>query len=144
MILFGMVAATPAFGACGASRLPVIDWGLRRQYLIERDCTHPERPATLLEITWSDALAGRARDEVRPNPSEAESLKKLPWLVHAGMHVTLVGQNSETDIHLIGTALEQGNAGDSVRVKAGFHGKTLRGVVRGPGLVELEPQKGRN
>jgi hypothetical protein len=144
-ILVGMVmAAGPALAACGARPVPVIDWGLHRQYLIERDCAHPERPATLAEVPWSDAAAERARVQGHANPPALATLEHLPWLVHAGMSVTVVGQIAETGVHLVGMALEQGHAGDSIRVRTGLHGAILRGIVRGPGLVELEPLRGQN
>ena len=144
VILVGMVMAAPAFAACGASHMPVIDWGLHRQYVIECDCAHPERPATLVEVPWSAAAVERARAQVPANASTLAKSEQVPWPVRAGMRVTLVGQTTETRFHLVGMALEQGHDGDSVRVKAGLHGATLRAIVRGPGLVELEPLKGRN
>jgi hypothetical protein len=145
MILFGMIVAAPAFAACGASGTPVIDWGLHREYRIVRDCAHPERPASLVEVPWSEAAARRQRDSVHANPSGLRPAEqRSPYLVRAGTRVTLAGQTSEGAIRLVGIALEQGRAGDSIRVKAGFHGATLPGIVRGQGLVELEPLKGRN
>src|ERR1700677_4170397 len=92
LILVLMMMAAPAFAACGHGGPPVIDWGLHRQYLIERDCAPPERPATLSEIPWSDAAAEGARARGPANPPALATLEQLPWLVHAGMRVTLVGQ----------------------------------------------------
>jgi flagella basal body P-ring formation protein FlgA len=37
----------------------------------------------------------------------------------------------------------QGRVGDRIQVKAGLGGATLEGIVRGPGMVELEAGKGR-
>ncbi|MGC2619144.1 MAG: flagella basal body P-ring formation protein FlgA [Acidobacteriaceae bacterium] len=144
MILFGMMMAAPAFAACGVSGLPVIDWGLHRQYVIERDCAHMERPATLVEVPWSDAAATRAREQVRMNASPVTDVLRPPYVVHAGTRVMLTRLTPGTAIQLVGTALDQGRAGQSVRVRAGLHGATLRGIVRGPGLVELDPGRGRN
>jgi hypothetical protein len=144
LILVFMMTAAPAFAACGPGGLPVIDWALHRQYLVERDCAHPERPAMLAEVPWSDTTAERARVQGHANSPAMATLEHLPWLVHARMRVTLVGQTAETGVHLVGMALEQGHAGDEIRVRAGLHGTILRGVVRGPGLVELEPLRGKN
>lgn len=58
------------------------------------------------------------------------------------MHVKLAKQDSEVDIHLVGTALGPGRVGERVAVRAGLSGAVLHGIVRGPGLVELVPEKG--
>lgn len=144
MILLAIAMAASAGAACGANGLPVIDWGLHRQYEVERNCAHMERPATLVEVPWSDAAAVRAREEVRATAASVAAVELPPYCVRPGMRVMLTGQEAGSAIQLAGTALEQGRAGQSVRVRAGFHGATLRGIVRGPGLVELEPGRGRN
>ncbi len=59
-------------------------------------------------------------------------------VVRAGMKVTLRWRDQESSLRLAGTALESGRVGETVRVCAGLHGAVLRGVVRGPALVELE------
>jgi hypothetical protein len=113
-----------------AARPPdrIIDPGLHRQWLIERDRVHPERPARLVEAPWREVLGlpgGRAQDPARP-------------AVGIGTKVMLCFRDEDTKLRLTGWALEPGRPGDVIRVRAGLHGAILRGVVLGPGVVELE------
>jgi flagella basal body P-ring formation protein FlgA len=57
------------------------------------------------------------------------------------MRVTAWREDESADIHLRGTALGTARRGERVSVKAGLGGAVLDGIVRGPGLVELLPQK---
>jgi hypothetical protein len=134
-----LLVAAPALalGACGAGNT-VRDFGLHLQWVVERDCQHPERPATLMEVPWStDNLvpAGGNRSAVGAAPLPAPE-------VRSGMRVRLGRTDAKADIDLYGMALETARLGEKVRVKAGLSGAVLEGIVRGPGLVELEPAKG--
>lgn len=115
-----------------AARLPdrIVDPGLHRQWLIEQDRAHPERPARLVEVPWNSAAG--ALPELNAN-------RESPPAVRMGMKVTLWRLEKKSEVRLSGTALEAGRVGQSVRVRAGLHGAVLRGVVRGPGVVELQP-----
>lgn len=127
-----IVGAMLALAWCvGAAALPhtIVDHGLHRQWLVERDAAHPERPARLVEVPWGSAAS---------TPSENQKNPTRPAVVRAGMQVTLSWRDGEAEIRLAGTALETGSVGDSVRVRAGLHGAVLRGVVRGQALVEME------
>lgn len=119
-------------GFAGAARLPdrIVDAGLHRQWRIERDRAHPERPARLVEVPWSSGAGAQ--------PEAAARGATLP-AVRMGMKVTLWRREEEIEVRLSGTALEAARVGETVRVRAGLHGAVLRGVVRGPGVVELEP-----
>ena len=140
MILVGMLTwIGPAWAGCGTSGTggtggTVRDWGLRRAWAIERDCGHPERPAVLVEIPWTDSLAGNApesdctRGEAPANPE-----------VRAGMRVAVVRREGRAAVQLWGTALGTGRTGERIAVRAGLGSSTLVGIVRGPGRVELEP-----
>lgn len=126
-----------ARGACGAGNT-VRDWGLHLEWVVERNCDHPERPATLVAVPWSAPATVRAagasgvlREAAQPAPE-----------VRNGMRVTLVRQEEKAKIHLYGTALETARTGESVGVRVGWSGALLHGTVRGPGLVEMEPRKG--
>lgn len=106
----------------------IIDPGLHRQWLIERDRVHPERPARLVEAPWRemrDVPGVRAQAPARP-------------AVGIGTRVALCFRDEDTKLRLTGWALEPGRAGDVIRVRAGLHGAVLRGVVLGPGVMELE------
>jgi hypothetical protein len=134
-ILAGMVARPAmALVVCDGENT-IRDWGLRRSWTIERDCAHPERPATLVEIPWTQAPAARLREK-----STAEPVPPPPD-VRRGMRVSLGRRGEKAEIHLFGTALDPGRVGDRIQVKAGMGGATLKGIVRGPGLVELQSGK---
>lgn len=122
------LAAAPAWGACTGAQGTVVDRGLHRVWRIERDCTHPERPARLVETPWRDmaaqAPAGSSRAAAAP-------------VIRPGMRVTVFREDAGTEVCLAGVALEGGRLGDTILVKAGLSRATLRGVVRSPGAVEL-------
>jgi len=131
--------------ACGVQPARVLDWGLHRQWVIMRDCEHAERPAQLVEVPWSDSW----RAEV-PRPAQGSArVATAPAatsgpVVHAGTRVTVIGQGRDATTHLAGTALEAGKVGNVIRVQAGWGRATLHCTVRGPAVVELIPEKGRN
>jgi hypothetical protein len=116
-----------------AAQLPatIVDAGLHRQWIIERDQAHPERPPRLVEVPWSASPGAGTRS--RRFPAAAQPV------VRAGMRVTLCWQDGSAAVRLTGTALDPGRIGDAIRVRAGLHGVVLRGVVRGPARVALEP-----
>lgn len=135
-ILLGLVLSpVPIFAACDGSDLVLRDPGLHRQWLIRRDCRYPARPAHLVEISWSDPIRTFAKE-----PAPASDPKVL--LIRPGMRVTVEREGDHAQIRLTGTALEGGHAGQKVLVKAGLGAAPLHGIVRGPGLVVLEPGKG--
>lgn len=146
----GMIVAPPmAWGACGAGNI-VRDWGLHLQWRVERDSNHPERPPALVEIPWSSTTTVHDRDQAvcasslrNPGRPDAGKPVSLPAPeVRFGMRVTAWQEDENADIHLRGTALGTAFRGEKVSVKAGLGGAVLEGIVRGPGLVELLPQKG--
>lgn len=112
----------------------VRDWGLHRQWRVERDPVHPERPARLVEVPWST-------EEVSEAPAAAlRAARKAPE-VRAGMPVTVIGESSRAEIRLRGTALGTARCGETVAVRAGLGAQLMHGVVRGAGLVELLAEK---
>ncbi len=130
----GVVGAMLGLSWCaGVAALPhtIVDPGLHRQWLVEQDRAHPERPARLVEVPWVSAPSSPGETPQDPGP-------RRPVAVRAGMQVTLSWRDGEAEIRLMGTALEAGRVGETVRVRAGLHGAVLRGVVRGPAVVELE------
>lgn len=121
-------------GMARTSQSVVVDWGLHRQWIVQCDEAHPERPARLKEVPWSESRSDKPTGE-STQPSLA---------IRIGAVVTLASQRADGgEIHLVGTALEPGNIGDTIRVRAGLHGATLLGIVRGAGVVELAPAGGR-
>lgn len=134
MMITGQAAA---LGACGTGNT-VRDFGLHLQWVVERDCQHPERPATLVEVPWSV----NKPEAVHGNQSAAGVAPLPAPEVRSGMRVTLRRREAMADIDLSGTALGTARRGERLRVRAGLSGAILEGIVLGPGLVELEPAKG--
>lgn len=130
------MAMGSARGECGGQPGRIVDWGLHRQWLVERDCTHPAWPARLEEIPWSERAAGNSEQGQSRTSKWGKPGGSNPE-VRAGMQVMLWRCSSEARVWLTGIALGSGAEGDQVWVKAGLHGSVLRGTVRGPGLVEL-------
>src|SRR5581483_6611017 len=128
-------SAVQTFAACGASDVTVKDRALHRQWRIQRDCRNPARPAHLVEVPWGDPVSIPGDEAARATDS------KLP-LIRRGMRVAVERESEHAQIFLTGTALEAGYAGQKILVKAGFGAAPLHGIVRGPGLVALEPEKG--
>ena len=109
------------------------DRGLHRAWRVERDCRHPERPATLVEIPWP-VEAERALAAAVP-PADRIAL------VRAGSQVLVSFGNASGEGRLLGVALTSGAAGERIAVRVRFGAATLHGIVRGPGWVELAPRK---
>jgi hypothetical protein len=117
--------------ACAAQqRGRMVDPALHRQWLIERNLAHPERPARLVEVPWTGGA-------VSPRAGAQGSMRQR-LVVRAGMKVTLTWRDGDADLRLTGTALSSGHVGDVIWVRAGLHSAILRGVVRGPGVAEME------
>lgn len=131
--VLGMVMGTGL--TAGAAPRIIRDWGLHRAWQMERDRAHPERPARLVEVPWN---AARTSGEAARNPAVA-----APPAVRAGMRVAVVREGTTADIHLVGTALETARQGETVAVRAGLGKTIVRGIVRGPGMVELAAEKTR-
>jgi len=120
--------------ALGAEAGPTVvrDRALHREWRLVRDQEHPERPARLVEIPWSPAAT---------DASPCRTAVPQPPAVRAGMRVTMIRKGAMAEIRLRGTALGTAHTGETVAVRAGLGHAVLRGVVRGPGLVELSGEK---
>jgi flagella basal body P-ring formation protein FlgA len=57
------------------------------------------------------------------------------------MRVTVIRRGAMAEIRLRGTALGTARIGEKVAVRAGLGNSIVQGVVRGPGEVELSPEK---
>jgi hypothetical protein len=121
-----------ARGACGDAGM-VRDPGLHRSWRVELDCAHPERPAVLVEVPWTDLVRTRRNADDRMPPR--------PLGVRAGMRVVLTWQDEDSEVHLAGTALTTAGTGGTVAVRSRFGTAILQGVVRGAGWVQLKPGK---
>ncbi len=142
MMLAGIDAAWAGSGAGGAHSTgsTVLDWGLHRAWWVERDCDHPERPAVLVEIPWTEGLPKPVQEDGRARTGGEAPAKPE---VRAGMRVAVVRREGLAGIRLYGTALRTGRTGERIAVRAGLGSRTLYGIVRGPGLVELDPEGAR-
>jgi hypothetical protein len=138
VIFAAMASLIPvAYAACGNAGT-VRDWGLHRAWRVEQDCTHPERPAVLVEVPWTVAEA-RA-----PSNRKAEvAVRAATPVVRGGMRVRVIGHEANAELQLTGIALNTAQMGERVAVRAGLSGTILHGRVRGSGVVEMEPERGR-
>jgi flagella basal body P-ring formation protein FlgA len=62
-----------------------------------------------------------------------------PLLVERGATVTLLARGHAIDVRATGIAVEDGSAGERVRVRNASSGRTVDGIVDGPGLVLVRP-----
>lgn len=143
----GAVAAAllsvPLALAAGGRATVVRDWGLHREWRVERDQAHPERPEHLVEIPWSTPVRATGNADVakvRSRPATAGE-QHAP-VVRAGTRVTVWRRGEKAEVQMTGTALEGGSVGETILVRAGLRNAALRGIVRGPASVELVPGKG--
>lgn len=60
-----------------------------------------------------------------------------PLLVERGATVTLLARGNAIDVRATGIAVEDGSAGMRVRVRNASSGRTVDGIVEGPGLVSI-------
>ena len=138
-----LARAVPASAACDGTARRVVDRGLHRQWIVMLDSAHPERPAKLVEVPWDEAAAkGEGCGEAASSAPRSSGRSASAPDVRPGMRVTLWKRGGEAEIHLAGVALGTGWAGDVVSVRAGWRGSLLRGMIRGPGLVELTTESG--
>ena len=107
---------------------------LRHRWAVLVDCAHPDRPWTLREVQWKKESPANALGQLR----SAEA-GRIVSLVRAGDQIQLWRMTGDASIHLSGTALEAGAAGQTIRVRTGEHNIVLKGKVSGAGSVELLP-----
>ncbi|GGH14706.1 flagella basal body P-ring formation protein FlgA [Silvibacterium dinghuense] len=121
--------------SCTGERVEAVvhDATTRRDWLRMRDCAHPEWPAHL----QLDPIGQRLKEPL--GYAEAKALP-APIVVKAGMPVT-VWQDGTAHIRLSGVAAQSAPIGGEIVVRLGS-GWLLRGVVRGPGSVELSAPAG--
>lgn len=133
--VLGWVLGAQAVTAAQPPAAVVRDWGLHRQWAVERDREHPAGPARLVEEPWT-----------APRPASGKAVaargagRATAPVVRAGRRVSVWRRQDEAEIRMTGTALESGGLGEPIRVRAGWSNATLRGIVRGPDSVELAPR----
>jgi hypothetical protein len=103
------------------------DYTLNRTWIVMVKCGHPEIPRL---ATASD------RGPVLSFHLAGSPIDRL--VVEPGSQVRLWRDDGRVRLDLAGVALNGGAAGAVVRVRLAPSGKVLRGVVRGPGMVELD------
>lgn len=94
-------------------------------------------PDLLLAV--ADAEGRTARRSLRPGQPLRRSLLQAPVAVRRGQPVRIVGTGSGFQVAVAGTALEDGAAGDTVRIRNASTGRATTATVLGPGLVGLQP-----
>jgi hypothetical protein len=137
-ILAGWLMAAPmAHAACGEAAI-VRDWGLHRAWRVQRDCARPERPAALVEVPWT-TTGGKEGSERKTE----EVVRAMAPAVLGGMRVRAIRHETNAEVQLTGTALNTAQLGERVAVRAGWSGTIVPAIVRGPGLVELQSERGK-
>lgn len=109
----------------------ITDGLLHRRWAVAVDCTHPDRPWTLVDVPWQRAGVSM------PAKAAITDIAKTAPLVPAGAKVRLWSTANGASIELAGTALEAGTEGQTIHVRTGQRGTVLEGRVRGAGSVEL-------
>jgi flagella basal body P-ring formation protein FlgA len=103
---------------------------------------------TLERRTTSDLLRGyfvdasqvigmQSRRSLRPGQVVSESHIDLPLWVERGQRIRLVSQAGAIQVSVSGEALEDGNAGDRIRVRNASSERELEGQVESPGVVRI-------
>jgi hypothetical protein len=130
------------------------DFTLGRTWVVLASCGHPEMPRLAVAagqhpeqesapatgsgeavLASPGAKLGKGADP--PPPLRAAPPLSRP-LVVAGERVRLWRQDGVARLDLAGIALGSGAAGSRVRVRVLASGKVFRGMVRAPGVVELD------
>jgi len=98
-----------------------------------------ERDVLALGYGHLDDLGRYAQSRVlRPiaeGAAIAPTAVAAPLLVERGATVTLLARGNAIDVRATGIAVEDGSAGMRVRVRNASSGRTVDGIVDGPGLV---------
>lgn len=133
------------------------DRTLGRSWAIFASCLHPEMPRlAFLEggrverpfdqndnAGQSSALASAITSDGRRAGLQAPAARVTATSIQVelGSRVRLWRRDARTQIDLAAVALESGPTGASIRVRLRPGGVILRGIVRAPGSVELEPRE---
>ena len=117
---------------------------LVRGDVVDADTTElAERDVLQLGYGHLDDLARYAGSRfVRPvaeGAAIAPTAIAAPLLVERGATVTLLARGNAIDVRATGVAVEDGSAGMRVRVRNVSSGRTVDGVVDGPGVVLIRP-----
>ncbi|WPL19769.1 Flagella basal body P-ring formation protein FlgA precursor [Thiorhodovibrio winogradskyi] len=85
----------------------------------------------------SDAVGMQARRSVRPGTVLNDSHLKTPLWVERGQLVQLLSETTGIRVSMSGEALEDGGAGDRIRVRNRSSQRELEGVIQSPGVVRV-------
>lgn len=141
LISFGIPAVSCPAGV--ASRIVASTGGETPAgcWAVVTDRQHPERPGKYVRIhagseaNASGPVCGTNGRVPRPQPLQ-------PLLVRPGSHITLWRDDGEAHVRLAGIAIAGGHLNGEIPVRlilGGSESRVLRGWIRGPGSVELEP-----
>jgi len=111
----------------------ISDFTLGRAWTVYASCNHPETPRIAIMV---DPRAAPAPSAVA---GDARGALSSPPLVRMGSKVRLWLSSPVARIALSGTALENGAAGATIRVRVMPGGRVLDGTVRAADSVELIP-----
>ncbi|WP_348261388.1 hypothetical protein P8935_16480 [Telmatobacter sp. DSM 110680] len=120
------------------------DPGTHQRWLLVRDMDRATGPALFVRESRHSECAFFAAKEMNVTPLRGQ-LSSLP-VIHAGDQIILSEHGINSDAELEATALDTGAAGDSLRVRIKFGGRTVRAIAatrghatRGVEASEIRP-----
>jgi hypothetical protein len=131
----------------------LFDAALRLRWAVVIDCSHPERPATLIpsspisatptQLTLKMNFSGRAAIPTNDGASQADRVtsRNSPVMI-AGSDVEM-RKDGPVSIQLAGIAMQSASLGAVLMVRPAAGGVLLRGIARSAHLVELIGDSGR-
>lgn len=85
----------------------------------------------------TDAVGMQVRRSLRPGDVVTDSDLKTPLWVERGQLVRLLSGGSGIRVSMSGEALEDGGAGDRIRVRNNSSDRVVEGVIESPGVVRV-------
>ncbi|EIC22166.1 flagellar basal body P-ring formation chaperone FlgA [Thiorhodovibrio frisius] len=85
----------------------------------------------------SDAVGMQVRRSLRPGDVVTDSHLKTPLWVERGQLVRILSENPSIRVSMSGEALEDGGAGDRIRVRNRSSQRVLEGIIESPGVVRV-------
>jgi hypothetical protein len=140
LLILLAASALPLRAACGAGSVDMHvvdhyfnDKVLHRRWAVIVDCSHPERPWTMEEVTY--------RQEIVTNTPHLSPIDaRLSPRIAAGAVVEIWKVDAGGNIHLRGVALDAAAEGQEIHVRLQHSTAVLEGRVRGVASVELLTQ----
>jgi flagella basal body P-ring formation protein FlgA len=95
------------------------------------------RPQNHFITNVADIIGMRPVSGIQAGQQITSRMIETPPVVEKGNRVTIRAENHEIKLVTLGHVLEDGRAGDQIRVKNVGSGKEIIATVVGPGVVEV-------